>query len=427
MLPGTPPPGWGKRLTDNLLPPPTAAQLSQFNSARQIAALQTTTVTASNLVIQDRAAIDNQKAVLQQAQLLQQIAYTAWSANQTNPTLIANLTAANNAYNTEKTKLTTLTQKLSTDVAAQASAIAAYNKAVFVKSGGKVSNSSGGGTSTTAPGSSNPPATVPYIYNIPMVKEAYLTSGKGNAYYNGATEVIQSPQSNSLKNNNTLQNNLSKGRMLMSSLFPNLNSSVKLTPGKVPDNTYYGFKFLYNPTTVSMGWGVATDINPFFLASGKNQSVMGTLQSSVTFSLLLNRTLDMNYLDANGLKSSVTNPYPTNTPPPADDLKLLYERGTMYDLEYLFKLTGGKLATHKSPLTGLSTADSGWLNPLPVELYLGKGLHYLVRIVDLSLNHTMFDERMVPIMTEVNITCMRYYDSVAATGVNQQGQLSFQP
>jgi len=176
-----------------------------------------------------------------------------------------------------------------------------------------------------------------------------------------------------------------------------------------------------------MGWGVATDINPFFLASGKNQSVMGTLQSSVTFSLLLNRTLDMNYLDANGLKSSVTNPYPTNTPPPADDLKLLYERGTMYDLEYLFKLTGGKLATHKSPLTGLSTADSGWLNPLPVELYLGKGLHYLVRIVDLSLNHTMFDERMVPIMTEVDITCMRYYDSVAATGVNQQGQLSFQP
>jgi len=50
------------------------------------------------------------------------------------------------------------------------------------------------------------------------------------------------------------------------------------------------------------------------------------------------------------------------------------------------------------------------MNKLPVELHLGDGLRYLVRISSLDIEHKMFNERMVPIFSNVRITCARYPD-----------------
>lgn len=88
---------------------------------------------------------------------------------------------------------------------------------------------------------------------------------------------------------------------------------------------------------------------------------------------------------------------------------MIYRKGTMYDVEYLFKAVNGYNASYKSTLNGL-TADRGWLYALPVELHLGAGLRYLVRLTSLNVSHNMFNERMVPILTTVSIVCTRYYD-----------------
>jgi hypothetical protein len=82
----------------------------------------------------------------------------------------------------------------------------------------------------------------------------------------------------------------------------------------------------------------------------------------------------------------------------------------MYDMEYLFKTLMGLNSTYDSGLNG-RTADKGWLNGLPIELHLGDGLRYLVRIGSLEVKHLIFNDRMVPIISSVDITCHRFYDS----------------
>ncbi|MEI8136660.1 MAG: hypothetical protein WCH21_04955 [Bacteroidota bacterium] len=207
----------------------------------------------------------------------------------------------------------------------------------------------------------------------------------------------------------------------------------------VVDPTPYGFKFLYNPQTVGMSWGAIAQTDPVYQASGQDPFVAGTsnlVNSFIEFSILLNRIQDFNYINENGLisNSSKTSTYVnTNTlagiqaastvaksPYPQfasknganEEFKAIYEKGTMYDLEYLFKTMHGQgaYASYKSVLMGGTTSDPGWLPVRPVELHLGNKLRYRVRISNLSVNHTIFNSRMVPILSTVNITCARYWD-----------------
>ena len=207
------------------------------------------------------------------------------------------------------------------------------------------------------------------------------------------------------------------------------------------DPTPYGFKFLYNPQTVSMSWGAIAKTDPVYQASGQDPFVAGTsnlVNSFIEFSILLNRIEDFNYINENGLISPgittpasgyvntttlqgikqastiAKSPYPqfNSKGDPNDEFKEIYQKGTMYDLEYLFKTMHGQgaYAAYKSVLMGGVTSDPGWLPVRPIELHLGNKLRYRVRISNLSVNHTIFNSRMVPILSTVNITCARYWD-----------------
>lgn len=177
------------------------------------------------------------------------------------------------------------------------------------------------------------------------------------------------------------------------------------------DQTIYGFKFLYNPTTVSMSWGVSTEIDVAQLMAGTLKAMPQTdaaLNSSITFSIILNRMLDMNSITENGgIKG--TNPYPSTVS--AADLRGIYNKGTMHDLEYFFRAVNGKGVDYVSGLLEQKTADVGWLNSFPVELHLGSGLRYLVRVTQLNVEHKIFNERMVPIFSTVDIICKRLLDT----------------
>jgi hypothetical protein len=123
----------------------------------------------------------------------------------------------------------------------------------------------------------------------------------------------------------------------------------------------------------------------------------------------------------------LNSPYGLTEEPEFAERAMIWKRGTMYDIEYLFRAMGGYYSDYKSGLNG-TTADRGWLQPIPMELHLGTGLRYLVRVSSLDLKHMMFNERMVPTLTTVNVVCTRYYDSPDAfKDPNSVGQDAYRP
>ena len=258
--------------------------------------------------------------------------------------------------------------------------------------------------------------TLPYIYNAPMVKSAYLSPFGPQGSSVTDSKLVANPGTFTDARNAWQGVTPSKGVLQMSKMFAQKAPAPTSSAGKaanIIDPNNYGFKFLYNPTNVSMAWGIVDSFSPEYVASGQSQMTamaIGLMKSTISFSLLLNRIVDMNFFsnDENNIYSAV-GMYPGKEPTP-DELYDIYKRGTMYDLEYLFKAMGGHYATYKSGLNG-TTADRGWLQPIPLELHLGDGLRYLVRVSSLDVTHIQFNERMVPVLTTVNISCTRYYDS----------------
>lgn len=279
-----------------------------------------------------------------------------------------------------------------------------------------------------------------YKYNAPMVKNAYmpfgpqvdsaknpsLISSPGN-FLNAANEAWKTSNENGIAG--------AKGVIQMSSFLAQHTTITEESRKQAFfDENMYGFKFLYNPNSVSMTWGINTEVNTQMESMGLDKSVpltAGLFNSTISFELLLNRIEDMTFLESSGIPSNIitrtngTNYITQNVPTknvediyPSyvsnDDLKLIYKKGTMYDIEYLFKAVNGFNSQYNSSLNGL-TADRGWLYALPVELHLGDGMHYLVRLTTLNVNHNMFNERMVPILSTVTLTCTRYYDGPEQT------------
>ena len=262
-----------------------------------------------------------------------------------------------------------------------------------------------------------------YKYNAPMVRSEYFTdrspqttttvrgvSGAGN--FTDARDMFAGT-------------GVAKGTMQMPFDLTKSAAWKNKTGIYKEDPTMYGFKFLYNPTEVSMGWGMLETVDPNVIrsnAAGGIAPVTGIGLSTIDFTLLLNRISDMNFLDESGLAPGEDNPYPGfDDKSRVEDLKTIYKKGTMYDLEYLFKVLNGPSATHQTILNGQS-ADWGFLIGTQVELFLGDGLRYLVRVNGINVNHTIFNDRMVPVLSQVSISCGRYNDvGLSVSDARSQG------
>ena len=289
----------------------------------------------------------------------------------------------------------------------------------------------------------------PYQYNAPLLK---------NALHNPL-----GPQASSLDNVSINQGNYTDARQAWTGVTPGRGTfqmdkkfvveqldGLNRSNSKQVDDQLYGFKFLYNPTSVTMGWGIQGAVNPEYQASGKDEAIpisAGLFSSQIQFSIILNRIEDMNYLDKLGYVSAqqkkITNPpseldpaqrsriYSANVignSPYGENVSIeeqreIYNKGTMYDLEYLFKTINGPHATFKSELNG-TTADRGYMRMSILELHLGANLRYRVRISDLGINHTMFNNRMIPILSTVNFTCHRFIDYSIQDKTSGSGSVS---
>jgi len=180
------------------------------------------------------------------------------------------------------------------------------------------------------------------------------------------------------------------------------------------DPNYYGFKFHYNPTTLNMSWAGVMGANPVFEAANLDPAVpmsANLFASTINFTIILNRIQDLAILDSGGEynRAFVQNPYSIDVS--VEERMNIAQKGTMYDLEYLFRAMHGFAASanYDSTLMG-KTKDPGWLPVRPVELHLGKKLRYRVRVTNMEVSHKMFSNSMVPIFSEVSFSCMRYWD-----------------
>lgn len=190
----------------------------------------------------------------------------------------------------------------------------------------------------------------------------------------------------------------------------------------------YGFQFLYNPGSVNMTYGGMFDVDPGYVVSGNDKfqgAAMSASDSHISFEILLNRMYDMKYLEAGGkLKPGLTasSLYPGVAPTTGKtgDLGLIYDKGTMYDVEFLLKAVTG--LEQNTELRG-KTADLGFLGAIPVELHLGKSLRYLVTFDSVAVNHVIFDSRMVPLFTTVSFSGTRIPD-MAIGAANGSGSSS---
>lgn len=174
----------------------------------------------------------------------------------------------------------------------------------------------------------------------------------------------------------------------------------------------YGFQFLYNPGTITMGVsGTAAVDYMKYVASPLNVMPDTGTSGFITFQLLLNRMHDFQYIRSDGsLRNDLTIEQVYGSAAPAgatEEIAKIHRLGTMYDLEYLFKTVVG--FEMKTQLRG-TTADLGFLIGRLVELHIGKSMRYLVVINSVDITHALFDNRMVPISSVVQISASRIPD-----------------
>lgn len=267
----------------------------------------------------------------------------------------------------------------------------------------------------------------PHKYNPPLAKNATLSDrgpqfNQDNAGSTRKLDVVTNVSKY------WQGNNVGKGTIQQSKKFPysfDVSTNTKLVSAGL---NLFGFRFLYNPTEVFMNWGVSTEIDAAKFVGGElmlNPVTDAASASSINFSVILNRIPDMSLVNENGTLNA-SNAYTSKSGTiSAEHAKGIYEKGTMYDLEFLFKTVNGFNAEFVSSLN-LTSADPGWLNSFPVELHLGKSLRYLVRVTNLEVNHKIFDHRMVPTFTVVNMVCKRLPDWDSAYKASGAGAQSNQ-
>lgn len=268
-----------------------------------------------------------------------------------------------------------------------------------------------------------------YSYNVGLILPAHFGGGKPGVSLALQDTVGQRVIPTAVKDGLAAFNNYgnSKGIIQMSAETAYYLGKEQGKAGyKGKKAKPYGFKFHYNPNSIGISYGVMTDMSPELLMSGRDKvnPIMPPGTGGFGFELMLNRLEDMSYITEDGNLLGPTGEIANRESRSAElygqsvgewTLKEIWHKGTMYDLEYLFRALHGGQGDYKSSLRG-STADQGWLNGAAVEFHLGSNLRYLGRITSVEVTHGVFNSRMVPLISYVSIKAARFYDLKAGKG-----------
>lgn len=196
---------------------------------------------------------------------------------------------------------------------------------------------------------------------------------------------------------------------------PDAKSSTMFSDSWLTFTTNYGFRFLYNPSTFSEGYTSISDSDPLAYShdvSGGVQPIVGASGGSLGFNLLLYRKFDvelLRYIDRRGgLESVDTVPiYGEKVRPKL--LKKIKERGTLVDIEWLFRLCNGE------PQDTWHGRSSDWGAIMPTMVVISMGDAPGARkirgmLTGVNVTHNLFASGMIPVYTEVQLTISRVVD-----------------
>lgn len=211
---------------------------------------------------------------------------------------------------------------------------------------------------------------------------------------------------------------------------------TKLSTGDA--NRKYGFQFLWNPETVGTQVSVQLEATPSVQDRFLGVSGAFPATQTLSFTVRIDRTNDFACAQAafsnqiqriirstgslpNSILQSEVEEFikyykpnesfaaATSKEKMAKKLVDLYQRGTIADIEYLYKAINGPGPGGATDGTewmngrGIKTADIGWLMPTLLHVDVGP-LSYDGYVTSLQVAHTAFTPSMVPIRSDVTIS-----------------------
>jgi hypothetical protein len=206
----------------------------------------------------------------------------------------------------------------------------------------------------------------------------------------------------------------------------------------------YGFQFLWNPTSFGTAVAVQMDATPNVNDRFLGQVGAFPATESISFTIEVNRINDFAHANAvfkrptniggalgNGSSNNFITPtdvapfvpyYSNNGSFTASLLRNgrkttvekklvdLFQRGTLADIEYLYTAINGRGPGSTASGgdswkngRGIITADIGFLMPTLLNIDIGP-LSYLGYVTNMSVNHTMFTQDMIPIQSTVQVS-----------------------
>lgn len=175
------------------------------------------------------------------------------------------------------------------------------------------------------------------------------------------------------------------------------------------------FHFNYNPTTIAYTTQSNTSID-WTLGNADPANVLGG-NTAVSFTLYLNRIADMTEL-----RKANNGPYSANYPrqlTPKEVVGLL-TRGTEYDIEFLYRIVNGNPegaynydAASNNPegllagSPGSVSSDFGYVTGIPFWIKFHNNLRYKVSLNSIQVNHVLFTEDMIPMLSTVDVSVTR--------------------
>ena len=169
--------------------------------------------------------------------------------------------------------------------------------------------------------------------------------------------------------------------------------------GRDTNEHRWGFRFHYNPekldTSVQANQNIVMDTNSP-VALTLSMANLGPYQTH-NLQFLLNRIPDLE-------GTLTTESYEPDRRVSEDDVDMIRAWGTMWDLEYLFRINNGVWDLKDLGKSG----NIGMLQPSPSYFYLGPGIRHYGFVSNMRYEHIRFSPKMVPILTQVQLTFRRF-------------------
>jgi hypothetical protein len=169
---------------------------------------------------------------------------------------------------------------------------------------------------------------------------------------------------------------------------------------------------MYNPQSINYSVAANTAIDWTQDSQDPANLIAGNI--SVNFTLYLNRIADMTELmPLKGAPQMYSKNYPRMLS--KEEVEGILLRGTEYDLEYLYRAVNGNRDMKGNSLLTYNgeSADKGYITGVPLWFVLHDNMRYYGSLQNISVDHVVFTDKMVPMLSVVNISFLRYPSGAA--------------